>query len=111
MVNKDLKKVSKWLNRLALNIDKTNYLIFHSAQVQLPHPAIIKIDEKPISHERTVKYLGTILDPILSWRPHITELAKKLSRTIEIFYKLRYLIANDILKMLYYALIHPFLLY
>ena len=113
VVNKELKKVSKWLraNRLALNIDNTNYLIFHSPQVQLPHPTIIKIDQKPITHERSVKYLGMILDPTLSWRPHIIELAKKLSRTVGIFYKLRYLISSDILKMLYFALIHPFVLY
>ena len=113
VVNKELKKASKWLraNRLALNIDKTNYLIFHSAQVQLSHPTIIKIDKKPITQERSVKYLVMILDPALSWRLHITELAKTLSRTIGIFYKLRYLIPNDILKMLYNALIHPFVLY
>ena len=51
VVNKELKKVSKWLraNRLVLNIDKTNYLIFHSPQVQLPHPTIIQIDKKPIT--------------------------------------------------------------
>ena len=32
IVNKELKKVRKWLeaNRLALNIDETNYVIFHS---------------------------------------------------------------------------------
>ena len=79
VVNKELKKFHKWLraNRLALNIDKTNCLIFHSAQVQLPHPKIIKIDKKPITHERSVKYLGMILDPPLSWKPHTTELAKK----------------------------------
>ena len=31
-VNKELKKVRKWLesNRLALNISKTNFVIFHS---------------------------------------------------------------------------------
>ena len=32
VVNKELRKVKKWLeaNRLALNISKTNYVIFHS---------------------------------------------------------------------------------
>ena len=79
--------------------------------MQLPHPTIIKIDKKPITHERSVKYLSMILDPTFSWIPHIIELAKKRSRTIGIFYKLCYLIASDILKMLYYALIHPFTLY
>ena len=32
IVNRELRKVRKWLeaNRLALNIDKTNFVIFHS---------------------------------------------------------------------------------
>ena len=32
VVNRELKKVKKWLdaNRLSLNISKTNYVIFHS---------------------------------------------------------------------------------
>ena len=32
-VNKELRKIKKWLdaNRLAMNISKTNYVIFHSA--------------------------------------------------------------------------------
>ena len=32
VVNRELRKVRKWLeaNRLALNIDKTNFIIFHS---------------------------------------------------------------------------------
>ena len=31
IVNRELKKIKKWLeaNRLALNVDKTNYVIFH----------------------------------------------------------------------------------
>ena len=34
VVNRELQKVRKWLeaNRLALNIDKTNFVIFHSQQ-------------------------------------------------------------------------------
>ena len=34
IVNMEIRKVCKWLeaNRLALNIDKTNFVIFHSQQ-------------------------------------------------------------------------------
>ena len=32
-VNKELRKIKRWLesNRLALNIDKTNFVLFHSS--------------------------------------------------------------------------------
>ena len=41
-VNKELRKVRKWLeaNRLALNIDKTNFVIFHSPQ-NIPNDRVI----------------------------------------------------------------------
>ena len=101
-VIKELKKVSKWLqaNRLALNIDKTNFTIFHSAGKLIPYTPIIKINKKPLTCDNFIKYLGVILDPLLSWKTHITELSKKVARSVGIFYKLRY-----------YALIHPFILY
>ena len=37
MVNKELRQVKKWLdaNKLALNIEKTNFVIFHSVQNSL----------------------------------------------------------------------------
>ena len=38
VVNRKLRRVKKWLeavNRLALNVDKTNFVIFHSQQRKL----------------------------------------------------------------------------
>ena len=37
-VNKELRSVKKWLdaNKLSLNIDKTNYIVFHSPSVSIP---------------------------------------------------------------------------
>ena len=110
-VNKELK-VSKWLqvNRLALNIDKTNFTISHSAGNLIPYTPIIKINKKPLTRDNSIKYLGIILDPLLSWKTHITELSKKVARYVEIFYKLRYLVPEHIARILYYALIHPFII-
>ena len=44
IMNRDWKKVKKWLdaNRLALNIDKTNFVIFHSPHVKVPEPTVIR---------------------------------------------------------------------
>ena len=45
VVNKELKHVKKWLdaNNFALNIDKTNFIIFHSPQHSLDRSVGIKI--------------------------------------------------------------------
>ena len=48
VMNRELRKVRKWLdaNHLALNIDKTNFVIFHSPQKKITEPVILKIGKK-----------------------------------------------------------------
>ena len=47
-MNRELRKVRKWLaaNHLALNIEKTNYVIFHSHNRKISGPISIKIGRK-----------------------------------------------------------------
>ena len=110
-VNKELRKVRKWLeaNRLVFNIDKTNFVIFHSPQNIPIDQVIIKFGIKKVSHETCEKFLGVLLDSTLSWKPHITELSKKLSRADGLFYKTRHYAPPETLKLLYYGVFYPFI--
>ena len=83
VVNKELRKVKMWLevNKLSLNIDKTNFIIFKSPQHSSSETVSIKIGKFPIKQTRYVKFLGVLLDENLSWKYHLTELSKKLART------------------------------
>ena len=113
-VNKELRKVRKWLeaNRLALNIDETNFVIFHSPQNIPNDRVIIKFGrKKKVNQETYVKFLGVLLDSSLSWKPHITELSKKLSRTVGLFYKIRHYAPLETLKLFYYGIFFPFISY
>ena len=88
VVNRELRKVRKWLeaNRSALNIDKTNFVIFHSHQHKLTDHIFLKIGRRNIKQEPCVKFLGLLLDSNLSWKFHLTELSKKLARVTGLFY-------------------------
>ena len=55
--------------------------------------------------------VGVTFDSNLTCKNHINELCSKLSKTVGIFSKLRYNVSIDILIMLYYSLIYPFLIY
>ena len=63
-VNKELRKVRKWLdsNRLGLNFSKTNFVIFHSPRNKPDSQIILKFRKKKISQETCVKFLGLLLD-------------------------------------------------
>ena len=78
IVNNELKKVKQWLdvNKLSLNIDKTNFIIFKSPQHSSLGTVNIKIGNQPVKNSRYVKFLGVLLDENLSWKYHLSELSK-----------------------------------
>ena len=56
--------------------------------------------------------MGLILDKTLSWKHHIFELRKKLSRAVGILYKMRALnTPKNVLLSLYYSLFHSHMAY
>ena len=108
VVNRELRKVRKWLeeNRLALNIGKTNFV-----GIKLRIILYLGLVEKSIKQESYVKVLGILSDSNLSWKFHLTELSKKLARTAGLFYKIRHYVPKDILMLLYHGLFASFLAY
>ena len=83
-MKRELRHVKKWLeaNKLALNIEKTNFVVFHSPAKKLTEPVILKFGRKKIMRGSHVKFLGVILDETLSWRSHLVELSRKLDRSL-----------------------------
>ena len=111
-MNFELKKLYEWLciNRLSLNISKTKFVIFHVPN-KPKYPITILINNKAIDEVKYIKYLGVTLDAQLSFKYHIDELTKKISRGIGLLYKLQPFVTTKILSKVYYAIFNPFLLY
>jgi hypothetical protein len=64
-----LKTLFVWLkdNRLSLNIEKTEYSIFHNNRTQLPDNCNhLTYDNITINRVATAKYLGILLDDKLT---------------------------------------------
>ena len=57
------------------------------------------------------KYLGINLDTKLDFKSHIANIETKISRSVGIISKLRFLFPSSTLLLLYFTLIHPHLLY
>ena len=56
-------------------------------------------------------FLVSFLDENVSWKYHLSELSKKLSRTCGIFFKVRHLLPTSVLVSLYNSLFSSFLQY
>ena len=63
----NFQRLKKLLNasKLALNIDKTNYLILHSLTMKFTEPLVLKFGHKKISQTDYVKFLVVLLDETL----------------------------------------------
>ena len=111
-VNEELKKLSLWLNlnRLALNISKTNFVIFR-ANKPLYHNVTLIMNRKALNQKDHVKYLGVLLDEHLNWRHQINNVSKKISRGIGILAKLKNCMENKLLISIYYSLVYSHLNY
>ena len=119
VVNTELSKIHNWLiaNKLSLNIDKSNYIIFHPYQKRPDYVVDLKIydihSKMYVSLERknNIKYLGILIDCNLSWKYHIGYIASKVSRLIGIIAKLRFFVPVNTLINIYKSLILPHLTY
>ena len=113
-INSELINVHTWLsaNKLSLNIEKSNFIIFHPPQKRLQDFSFnLSLNNKKLKREYCIKYLGILIDSHLSWKPQVDFVVKKIRRSIGILSKLRRYIDLSILLKLYYALIYPFLIY
>ena len=114
IINKELKKLDTWLivNRLALNIAKTNFLVFHPYNKPIKQRITLKIHKKAISESEYIKYLGIMVDSTLTWNIHIDKISKTISRATGLLYLfIRPFVTNKILKMFYHSLVYPHLNY
>ena len=113
-VNIDLRLIFQWLcaNRLSVNVEKTEFIIFKSQRKSLKERLTLKLNGKTIFESKKLRYLGLIVDEKLTWKFHILELKKKLSQINGIVYKLKKLgTPVDTLKSIYFALFQSYLNY
>ena len=85
-VNCEIDKISEWFkaNKLSLNLKKSNYVIFKSRQKRIDIDLSLKINDHQITRAKEVVFLGVILDEHISWKPHISYVARKISKSVGI---------------------------
>ena len=104
-INFELVYVQDWIraNKLSLNINKTHYMIFSNSIDSLPGP--VSIDGKDLQRVQYTKFLGILIDDRLSWKFHIDNLCRLVSRNIGVINKLKRKFPFQILLSPYMTLI------
>ena len=110
-VNNELSKLYTWfaINKLSLNVDKTNYMLFTNRSVE----SILDVDIDNVTIDRVyiAKFLGVFIDHKLSWKEHISKLCSKLSKCVALIYKASHVLSSNALYILYCTLFLPYLTY
>ena len=112
VINNELSNVMKWLNanRLSLNIDKTNFMIFRPKGKNEICPTI-NINGSNIQEVDNAKFLGMIIDNKLNWLEHIRYISRKIVKGTGIIIKARKSFETETLLNFYNALIFPHISY
>ena len=109
----EINKVSEWLNvnKLSLNIKKTKFILFRSPNKKPKQELKLSINDENIKQVKNTIFLGIIIDECLTWNEHIDQVTKKIIRASGIIAKIRYFVNRNTLKLVYYALVYPYLTY
>jgi len=121
IVNEELIHLNDWFcaNRLALNVKKTKFALFGPNIHNLNIPPNINLSLNGLTLtrvgnncvEKNIKFLGILLDESLSWKDHIKVIKTKLSRSIFVLNRVKSIFPLDILRTLYFSLVHCHLIY
>lgn len=100
--------LTSWLgsNRLALNINKTKYVLFRSKGTEMYTIPCLKFNGLDIQQSSTTRFLGVTFHENLLWNAHIHTLRTDLSRALGILNRLRCYLPASIKRLVYYSLIH-----
>ena len=112
-MNQELEKISIWLkvNKLSLNISKTHFIFFKGRKRLNEESLSLKIDGNCLNRVSETKFLGVIIDENISWKSHIYNISKKISRGIGILKKARKYLNRNVLCNLYYTFLYPYFTY
>lgn len=118
-INTELDKLNHWFraNKLSLNTNKSNYIIFSPSNKPKFDQYTIKIDNHEIDRignnqaVDSFKFLGIYLDENITWKQHISAISSKISMSIYAMNRAKNILPYTALKMLYTTLAQSHLQY
>uniref|UniRef100_A0A672FS48 Reverse transcriptase domain-containing protein n=1 Tax=Salarias fasciatus TaxID=181472 RepID=A0A672FS48_SALFA len=111
IVSQELSKLKSWFNRnkLSLNSEKTKFMLFGNQKNNIK--VKLMIDNVLVERVYDNKFLGVILDHKLCWKNHTTYISSKLARNVGIMGRVKHMLNERALLLLYCSLVLPYLMY
>ena len=107
--SQNLAKIYDWFlcNRLALSLEKSHFLIFHSKRKKINYEInSLHFGNKSIPRSHFTNYIGMTIDENLSWELHIDRILKSLYKYYRLFYQLRNFVNKQLIRTIYYSCVY-----
>ena len=75
-----------YTNKLSINVKKSNFIIFRPRQNRQTLDLAFNISNYSIDSVKENTFLGVILDEQLTWKSHLHNVARKVTKAIGIIY-------------------------
>ena len=112
-MNSDLGDLSNWFNAnwLALNVNKSNSMLFQPSRIQNNRGNILNIDTDLIEHKSNCKFVGIFIDNQFRWNHNTSHIAVNLSRSVYILKRVKQILPLNLLGSLYFTMVQSHLTY
>ena len=102
-------KIISWTtaNKMTLNLQKTSFMLITNKNIDFN----ITINDVSLQKTSKVKILGALIDDKLNFKEHISQLVARLAKYMFILLKLSKSVPSYVLRKLYFAYVHPLILY
>jgi hypothetical protein len=111
-INRNIIKINKWLksNSLSLNVDKTNFLQFHTKTNQ-NYDLQISYENEQITKAQNIKFLGIIIDSNLSWKQCISNIIPTLNKASFAIRSIKPFMSLEAMRLIYFSYFQSVLSY
>ena len=113
-LEREFTKISNWYtdNRLTINVKKTKLMLAGSKRMlSLFEDFELQSNGTQIDRVQSFKYLGVTMDSKWNWKPHISNLLKKLGHRLSLFNRIFHMLDNRTRIAFYNGLVLPHLDY
>ena len=94
-------------NKLSINSDKTNFVLFHMKNKPVPNDFdSIRTNHMTIRRVKIINYLGLVIDENLYWNAHADFVCASLVKYFGIFNHIKSFITSRIARQMYFAFIN-----
>ena len=106
--------MQKWYrsNSLQMNPSKTSFILIGSHKsIKTVKDLKLNISGISMDPSRSIRLLGVVVDPVMTWDLHISHVIKKCNALLISLYRFRHHFSQDIIKLLIETHVFPHILY